>query len=83
MTRRLQKHCLGYVPLESSEVEDIYDGRNVFDSEPVQIDKLCRSHERLRHELLGAITLLDEDARKIASLEAEIIELRQILASNH
>jgi hypothetical protein len=61
--------------------------RNLYDDGSVAERILCLSHERLRHELAGAESLLDSGAAKIARLEVqvkqqqlEIMDLRTELA---
>lgn len=53
----------------------MHDGRDVNRSERMQINHLCLSHERLRHELAGAESLLDLGARKISELQEEIARI--------
>jgi hypothetical protein len=72
MSHRLQTDCLKYDVIARETVEWIYDGRDARRSERLQIANLCRSHERLRHEVAGAEILRDDDATKIARLEAQV-----------
>ena len=77
MPHELDELCLSVTPMTPEMVRQQYDDGSFLER------ILCLSHERLRHELAGAESLLDEGANKIARLEAEIIELRQMLASKH
>lgn len=80
MTHPLHKQCLAYVPLTRDEVEQIY--RDIFLGRvhDNKFKRLCMSHERLRQELAGAETLLNEWAEKLAKMHAETIELNRKLA---
>lgn len=84
----LQTDCLRMLPLDAKMVESYYVGSPREDSAYDRLIRMfCLSHERLRAELAGAESLLDEGASKIARLEAqvrqqqrEIMELRTELA---
>jgi hypothetical protein len=56
--RRLRTDCLAVTPLSQSAVEAIYGMEGTLPKHAV--DNLCKSHERLRAELSGAMILLAE-----------------------
>jgi len=56
--RRLRTDCLSVTPLSQSAVEAIYGMEGTLPKHAV--DNLCKSHERLRAELSGAMILLAE-----------------------
>jgi hypothetical protein len=56
--RRLRTDCLAVTPLSQSAVEAIYGMEGTLPKHAV--DNLCKSHERLRAELSGAMIILAE-----------------------
>lgn len=67
MSKDLTKACLGRIAMSEKQVQKIYDRVADMDQEssPVRwIKSLCLSHERLRAELAGAESLLNESKEK-------------------
>ena len=67
--RTLKRRSLIRLPLSFEDVAKIYssyDPSSAYPSGKIAIHSLCESHERLRAELQGAATLLNDLSQKIS-----------------
>ena len=66
--------CLSLLPLPYETVQRAYDAATILVEQPSKhaVERLCLSHERLRSELAGAERLLDEGAKTIEGLKADL-----------
>jgi hypothetical protein len=60
----LERKALASVALSKKTVSDIFDSASMMTREKAieVLERLCVSHERLRAELIGAETMIDEMA---------------------